>query len=73
MQYRPVGAARLLRDNLLIYGLGGLIVPFIGIKMIDMILVGAAFGVRRTSMPERTLSALSAETLTVEGMQPGQV
>ena len=40
--YRPVGAATLLRDNLLIYGLGGLIVPFIGIKLIDMIL--AALG-----------------------------
>jgi K+-transporting ATPase ATPase B chain len=37
--YRPVGAARLLRNNLLVYGLGGLIVPFIGIKLIDMILV----------------------------------
>src|SRR5579864_9470381 len=36
--YRAVGAARLLRDNLLIYGLGGLIVPFVGIKIIDMIL-----------------------------------
>jgi K+-transporting ATPase ATPase B chain len=42
VKYRPVGAARLLRDNLLIYGLGGLIVPFIGIKVIDLILV--AFG-----------------------------
>jgi potassium-transporting ATPase ATP-binding subunit len=40
--YRPVGAARLLRDNLLIYGVGGLIAPFIGIKLIDMILI--AFG-----------------------------
>jgi potassium-transporting ATPase ATP-binding subunit len=37
--YRPVGAARLLRDNLLIYGVGGLITPFIGIKLIDMLLV----------------------------------
>lgn len=37
--YRPVGAAQLLRDNLLIYGLGGIIAPFIGIKMIDLILV----------------------------------
>jgi len=37
--YRPVGAARLLRDNLLIYGVGGLVAPFIGIKLIDMILV----------------------------------
>jgi K+-transporting ATPase ATPase B chain len=34
-----VGAARLLRNNLLVYGVGGLIVPFIGIKLIDMILV----------------------------------
>jgi K+-transporting ATPase ATPase B chain len=38
--YRPVGAARLLRDNLLIYGVGGLIAPFIGIKLIDMLLAG---------------------------------
>jgi len=37
--YRPVGAERLLRDNLLIYGVGGLIAPFIGIKLIDMLLV----------------------------------
>jgi potassium-transporting ATPase ATP-binding subunit len=36
--YRPLGAARLLRDNLLIYGLGGLITPFIGIKLIDMLI-----------------------------------
>jgi K+-transporting ATPase ATPase B chain len=38
--YRPVGAARVLRDNLLIYGVGGLIAPFLGIKLIDLILVG---------------------------------
>jgi K+-transporting ATPase ATPase B chain len=37
--YRAVGAAKLLRDNLLIYGLGGLIAPFIGIKLIDLLLV----------------------------------
>jgi K+-transporting ATPase ATPase B chain len=36
--YRPVGADRLLRRNLLIWGLGGVIVPFIGIKLIDMVL-----------------------------------
>jgi K+-transporting ATPase ATPase B chain len=36
---RAVGAAALLRRNLLIYGLGGLMVPFIGIKLIDMLLV----------------------------------
>ena len=38
VKYRAVGAALLLRRNLLIYGLGGLIVPFIGIKLIDMFL-----------------------------------
>jgi K+-transporting ATPase ATPase B chain len=37
--YRPVGAAQLLRDHLLIYGLGGLVTPFIGIKAIDLLLV----------------------------------
>jgi K+-transporting ATPase ATPase B chain len=36
--YRPVGAAALLRRNLLIYGLGGLILPFIGIKAIDVVI-----------------------------------
>jgi K+-transporting ATPase ATPase B chain len=38
VKYRPVGAALLLRRNMLIYGLGGMIVPFIGIKLIDMTL-----------------------------------
>ncbi|MCW3090033.1 MAG: potassium-transporting ATPase chain [Ferruginibacter sp.] len=36
--YKPIGASALLRRNLLIYGLGGLIAPFIGIKLIDMLL-----------------------------------
>jgi K+-transporting ATPase ATPase B chain len=36
--YRAVGASSLLRRNLAIYGLGGVIVPFIGIKLIDMAL-----------------------------------
>jgi K+-transporting ATPase ATPase B chain len=40
VQYRPIGAAALLRNNLLVYGVGGLIVPFIGIKLIDLVLVG---------------------------------
>jgi len=39
VKYRPIGAAALLRDNLLFYGVGGLLVPFMGIKLIDMILV----------------------------------
>ncbi len=36
VSYRPVGAAALLRRNLLVYGLGGIVVPFIGIKVIDL-------------------------------------
>ncbi len=39
VKYRPVGAAALLRRNLAIYGLGGLLVPFVGIKLIDLLLV----------------------------------
>jgi K+-transporting ATPase ATPase B chain len=39
VRYRPIGASALLRENLLIYGLGGIIAPFIGIKIIDLILV----------------------------------
>jgi K+-transporting ATPase ATPase B chain len=41
VRYRPVGAAQVLRDNILIYGVGGVIAPFIGIKLIDLLLVGA--------------------------------
>ncbi|RKP43722.1 potassium-transporting ATPase subunit KdpB [Trinickia fusca] len=42
VRYRPLGAAMLLRRNLLVYGLGGILVPFVGIKLIDMVL--AALG-----------------------------
>jgi K+-transporting ATPase ATPase B chain len=38
VRYRPVGAAILLRNNLLIYGVGGIIAPFAGIKLIDLLL-----------------------------------
>lgn len=38
VRYRPIGAGALLRRNLLVYGLGGVIVPFIGIKLIDLLL-----------------------------------
>ena len=38
--YRPRGADAVLRENVLVYGLGGIIAPFIGIKAIDLILVG---------------------------------
>jgi potassium-transporting ATPase ATP-binding subunit len=39
VKYRPLGAATILRRNLLIYGVGGIILPFIGIKLIDLLLV----------------------------------
>ncbi len=42
--YRPVGAAALLRRNLLVYGLGGIALPFVGIKAIDVILVTLGIG-----------------------------
>ncbi|OJU13357.1 MAG: potassium-transporting ATPase subunit B [Caulobacterales bacterium 68-7] len=38
VKYRPIGAARLLQRNLLIYGLGGVVAPFIGIKAIDVVI-----------------------------------
>jgi K+-transporting ATPase ATPase B chain len=38
VQYKPIGASALLRRNLLIYGFGGMVVPFIGIKLIDMLI-----------------------------------
>jgi len=43
VRYRPLGAAAVLRRSLLIYGLGGVVAPFVGIKLIDMALsaVGA--------------------------------
>jgi K+-transporting ATPase ATPase B chain len=34
--YKPIGASALLRRNLFIYGIGGVIIPFIGIKLIDL-------------------------------------
>jgi len=43
VKYRPVGAAQLLQRNLLLYGAGGLVVPFIGIKLIDWLLVALHF------------------------------
>ncbi len=41
VRYRPLGAATILRRNLLVYGVGGLIAPFAGIKLIDLLLVAA--------------------------------
>jgi K+-transporting ATPase ATPase B chain len=39
VKYRPLGAAIVLRRNLLVYGLGGIVVPFVGLKVIDVLLV----------------------------------
>ena len=39
MKYRPLSAGEALRANILVYGIGGLIAPFIGIKIIDTLLV----------------------------------
>jgi K+-transporting ATPase ATPase B chain len=36
--YRPIGAASMLRRNLFIYGVGGILIPFIGIKIIDVLI-----------------------------------
>jgi K+-transporting ATPase ATPase B chain len=44
VKYRPVGAATLLRHNLLVYGLGGLVVPFVGIKVIDLVITFLQLG-----------------------------
>jgi len=41
VSYRPLGAAAILRRNLLIYGAGGVVLPFVGIKAIDVVLVAA--------------------------------
>jgi len=41
VRYRAIGAAALLRRNLAVYGLGGVVVPFIGIKLVDLVLVAA--------------------------------
>jgi potassium-transporting ATPase ATP-binding subunit len=40
VKFRPLGAAEILRRNLLIYGVGGVIIPFIGIKLIDLVIAG---------------------------------
>ena len=39
VKYRAVGAASVLRRNMLVYGIGGLLLPFVGIKLIDLLLV----------------------------------
>ena len=51
VRYRPVSARRLLRRNLLIYGLGGIVAPFVGIKIIDLVLVGLGLGCCSMHLP----------------------
>jgi K+-transporting ATPase ATPase B chain len=43
VQYRPIGAAALLRRNIIIYGIGGIMLPFVGIKLVDMLLTAMHF------------------------------
>ncbi|MCU0721596.1 MAG: potassium-transporting ATPase subunit B, partial [Pirellula sp.] len=43
VSYRPIGADALLGSNLMLHGLGGLLVPFVGIKAIDWVLVAIGF------------------------------
>ena len=52
VRYRPIGASALLRRNLLIYGLGGIVAPFIGIKLIDLIVHNLLGGVDESRQPE---------------------
>jgi potassium-transporting ATPase ATP-binding subunit len=40
VKFRPLGAVEILRRNLLIYGVGGVIIPFLGIKLIDLVVAG---------------------------------
>ena len=51
VRYRPIGAAALLRRNLLVYGIGGILVPFVGIKAIDMHRQRPRPGVRLSRSP----------------------
>jgi len=41
VKYRPLGAATLLRQNMALYGLGGILAPFVGIKLIDVLIAAA--------------------------------
>jgi K+-transporting ATPase ATPase B chain len=44
VRYRPLGAAAVLRRHVWLYGIGGIIIPFPGIKLIDMILAALGLG-----------------------------
>jgi K+-transporting ATPase ATPase B chain len=67
-------AAALLRRNLLIYGLGGLVVPFIGIKAIDLLLVGLGLGLGSFMKRDISTAAILFVLLTiVTGSYPGSL
>ena len=65
VQYRPLGAAALLRRSLLIYGVGGVIAPFVGIKLIDMVLTRRRTGVGGTHHELHHSIALRATLVTL--------
>ena len=46
VEFRPMSADQMLRRNLLVYGVGGVVTPFVGIKLIDIVVVGLAPGLR---------------------------
>ncbi len=70
IKYRAVGASTLLRDHLVVYGLGGVVAPFLGIKAIDVLLVTsstspAEIGARSDARPGPRLAAVSLVALTL--------
>ena len=58
--YRPVGAASILRRNLLISGLGGLVVPFIGIKLIEIVEIGKQLLMTRGALSSFSIAIVVA-------------
>ena len=66
----PLGAAVLLRRNLLIYGVGGLIVPFIGIKLIDLCLSVAGTRLNRSTAMKTLIRPALSLFVAVDGRSP---
>ena len=63
VKFRATSAAAVLRRNMLIYGVGGLIAPFIGIKLIDLVVVRAGGALMRRQLAHRAPSSLSCMTV----------
>jgi K+-transporting ATPase ATPase B chain len=73
VRYRPIGAARLLRHHLLVYGLGGLVAPFVGIKAIDLLLTALRLTQGDTAMKNLlrpTLAIFAGLTLLTGALYP---